>query len=109
MGVLQALTFALTGTMAPPEYLSPSMVNDVVDTARRMQILHMMCFAYIANNHAARYLQQYIGESLLISSSTVDPEMTEKLNRRQGILRPTPHALVDYEATIGKPISFAGQ
>ncbi|KAJ1359189.1 hypothetical protein KIN20_017873 [Parelaphostrongylus tenuis] len=43
--------------------------------------------------HAAEYLQQYTSESLVVSSSTADPEMAEKLNRRQGILRPTPHAL----------------
>ncbi|KAJ1354369.1 hypothetical protein KIN20_011285 [Parelaphostrongylus tenuis] len=138
MEMLQALTFALTGTMAPPEYLSPSMVNDVVDTARRlhalnypklrnaleeqaiqwaikdnedlptmlswficshqcgMSNLHMVCLAYIANIHAAQYLQQYTNETLLISSSTVDPEMAEKLNRRQGVLRPTPHVRFHY-------------
>ncbi|KAE9420657.1 hypothetical protein Angca_002007 [Angiostrongylus cantonensis] len=131
--VLIAITFALTGTMAPPEFLSPSIVNDVIDTARRihalnyaklrnaleeeaiqwaikqnedlsamlawficshqcgMANLHMVCLAYIARNHATQYLQQYTDESMVVASSSADPEMAENLNRRQGILRPTAH------------------
>ncbi|KAJ1373113.1 hypothetical protein KIN20_035448 [Parelaphostrongylus tenuis] len=51
MEMLQALTFALTGTMAPPEYLSPSMVNDVVDTARRYNVeLQAYTPVYSAHN-----------------------------------------------------------
>ncbi|KAJ1373111.1 hypothetical protein KIN20_035446 [Parelaphostrongylus tenuis] len=61
-----------------------------------MPNLHMMCLAYIANIHAAQYLQQYTSESLVVSSSTADPEMAEKLNRRQGILQSTQHVRFHY-------------
>ncbi|VDL82299.1 unnamed protein product [Nippostrongylus brasiliensis] len=38
--VFQALTFTLTGTMAPPPTLTPLLVNDIIETARRLRALN---------------------------------------------------------------------
>lgn len=131
--VLMALTFTLTGTVAPPPLLTPSLVNDIIETARRLRALnfprlrnsleaeavkwaikqsedlpatllwficshdcvmpslHMVCLAYICNSHAIQYMRDYTDGSMVVSVAKADPEMAEKLNKRQGILRPTPH------------------
>ncbi|EYB99789.1 hypothetical protein Y032_0120g941 [Ancylostoma ceylanicum] len=128
-----ALHFTLTGTMVPPQSISSSLVNDVIETARRlrslnfpklrnaleeeavkaavkdhesledllswficshdcgMPILHMVCLAYIASIHANQYMRDFTEGSMVISVARAHPELAEKLNRRQGILRPTPH------------------
>ncbi|WKX91905.1 hypothetical protein Q1695_010161 [Nippostrongylus brasiliensis] len=133
--VMIALTFTLTGTMAPPPTLTPLLVNDIIETARRLRALnfpklrnsleaeavkwamkqsedlpavlswficshdcgmpnlHMVCLSYISGTHAVQYMHDYTDGSMfsVISVAKSDPEMAEKLNKRQGILRPTPH------------------
>ncbi|KAK6011582.1 hypothetical protein OSTOST_23326 [Ostertagia ostertagi] len=56
-----------------------------------MPNLHMVCLAYISSTHAIQYMRDYTDGSMIISVAKADPEMAEKLNKRQGILRPTPH------------------
>lgn len=56
-----------------------------------MPSLHMVCLAYICNSHAIQYMRDYTDGSMVVSVAKADPEMAEKLNKRQGILRPTPH------------------
>ncbi|VDM76858.1 unnamed protein product [Strongylus vulgaris] len=128
-----ALHFTLTGTTLPIDNISPSLVIDVIETARRlrslnfpklrnaveedsvkaavkdhenleevlswficshecgMPTLHMVCLAYIAGIHANQYLRDFTDGSMVTSVARAYPELAEKLNRRQGILRPTPH------------------
>ncbi|KAK6729260.1 hypothetical protein RB195_006357 [Necator americanus] len=131
--VEMALHFTLTGTMTPPESIYSSLVNDVIETARRlrslnfpklrnaleeesikaaiqdhenleavllwficshdcaMPTLHMVCLAYVAGIHANQYLRDFTEGSMIVSVAKAYPELAEKLNKRQGILRPTPH------------------
>ncbi|CAJ0593028.1 unnamed protein product [Cylicocyclus nassatus] len=56
-----------------------------------MPTLHMVCLAYIVGMHPNQYLRDFTEGSMIISVAKAYPELAEKLNRRQGILRPTPH------------------
>ncbi|CAJ0593007.1 unnamed protein product [Cylicocyclus nassatus] len=56
-----------------------------------MPTLHMVCLAYIVGMHSNQYLRDFTEGSMIISVAKAYPELAEKLNRRQGILRPTPH------------------
>ncbi|VDO53562.1 unnamed protein product [Haemonchus placei] len=56
-----------------------------------MPNLHMVSLSYISSTHAVQYMRDYTDGSMVISVAKNDPEMAEKLNKRQGILRPTPH------------------
>uniref|UniRef100_A0A158P8U6 BTB domain-containing protein n=1 Tax=Angiostrongylus cantonensis TaxID=6313 RepID=A0A158P8U6_ANGCA len=57
--VLIAITFALTGTMAPPEFLSPSIVNDVIDTARSEEKFMKLLRLSIENSCSTGYETSY--------------------------------------------------
>ncbi|KHJ98649.1 hypothetical protein OESDEN_01370 [Oesophagostomum dentatum] len=80
-----ALHFTLTGTVVPPDNISASLVNAIIDTAKRgakaafqdheslegllswficshecgMPTLHTVCLAYIASIHARQYLRDF--------------------------------------------------